>query len=215
MGQYYRPIILREKNGRFRSQGFYAHMYHNGLKLTEHSYCGNGFTETVVGELYDKPGRLAWIGDYAKKGDLLKLNAEAAVFEQAFFRHYKKFHCDIDWTKDMDDDSRFFDYNYDFPEEIRVRRGRFILNHDKKVYIDLEEYEENNPPCQEGEDWHFHPLPLLTAIGNGRGSGDFAGIGEGDVGSWAGDLIETKDARLDGYKDVTPRIRFQERYFRY
>ena len=211
MGQYYRPIILREKNGRFSSQGFYAHMYHNGLKLTEHSYCGNGFTETVVGELYNKPGRLAWIGDYTEKGDMLELNSGAAIFEHVFLRHYKKFHCDIDWKKSRDDDSRFINCNYDFPKEIRTHRGRFILNHDKKIYIDLEEYEKNNLPCQEGEGWKFHPLPLLTAVGNGRGGGDFAGIGEEDVGCWAGDLIEAQDVRPDGYQDVTSEINFQER----
>ena len=212
MGQYYTPVILREKNGRFRSQGFYAHMYHNGLKLTEHSYCGNGFTETVVGELYNKPGRLAWIGDYIEKGDLPELNEGAAGFEQAFLRHYQKLHCDIDWAKDRDDIGRFINCNYDFPKEINARKGRFVLNHDKKVYIDMEEYEKNGLPCREGEDWCFHPLPLLTAIGNGRGGGDFSGIGEGDVGSWAGDLIETQDARPNGYKDITSEINFQERY---
>ena len=35
----------------------------------------------------------------------------------------------------------------------------------------------------------FHPLPLLTANGNGRGGGDYLGSDMDLVGSWAGDRI--------------------------
>ena len=210
MGQYYRPVILREKNKRFYSEAYYAHMYNDGLKLTEHSYCGNYFVETVMAQLFNKPGRLAWLGDYHEKEDFAKLNPDMQFLESKFYRHYKKFHCDVNFTEDGED--KFSNYNYSFPEVVKERKGRFVLNHDKKCYIDLVEYEKNNLPCTEDDEWHFHPIPLLTAVGNGRGGGDFSGIGEEDIGCWAGDLLEVQCARPNGYRDVTADINFQETY---
>ena len=74
------------------------------------------------------------------------------------------------------------------------------------------EYEENNLTCTEDDDWHFHPIPLLTAVGNGRGGGDFSGIGEENVGCWAGDLLEVRTVRPDDYENVTADFQFQESY---
>ena len=210
MGQYYYPTILREKNKRFYSEEFYSHDYDNGLKLTEHSYCGNHFVETIMAQLLNKPGRLAWIGDYHSDGDFAELNPDLPkIIEQRFYEHYKCFtlpdyegYCNGKHVR-----------HYNKPEEVKERQGRFILNHDKKCYIDMEEYEKNSLTCTEDDDWHFHPIPLLTAVGNGRGGGDFSGIGEEDVGCWAGDLLEVRNSRPNGYLDVTEDIQFQEIYY--
>lgn len=59
---------------------------------------------------------------------------------------------------------------------------RFILNHDKKEFID----KLKCPVCSDG--WPIHPLSLLTASGNGRSGGDFQGENK-YVGAWAGDVI--------------------------
>ena len=57
----------------------------------------------------------------------------------------------------------------------------YIVNHTKKVYIK-----------KKGD---FHPLPLLTAEGNGRGGGDYDGPNMDMVGTWARDVISMeKDA---------------------
>ena len=210
MGQYYYPTILREKNERFYSEEFYALDYDNGLKLTEHSYCGNHFVETVMAQLLNKPGRLAWMGDYHEAGDFAFLNPGLPeILEKRFNEHYKCFtlpgyegYCNGKHVR-----------HYNKPEEVEERQGRFILNHDKKCYIDMEEYEKNNLTCAEDCDWRFHPIPLLTAVGNGRGGGDFYGIGEEDVGYWAGDLLEVRNSRPNGYIDVTEDIQFQEIYY--
>jgi hypothetical protein len=55
----------------------------------------------------------------------------------------------------------------------------FILNHTKKQYID-----KSRMP--------YHPLPLLTAEGNGRGGGDYRGNNEHLCGSWARDVISVE-----------------------
>ena len=92
MGQYYYPTILREKNKRFYSEEFYSHDYDNGLKLTEHSYCGNHFVETIMAQLLNKPGRLAWLGDYHNDGDFAELNEDLPkIIAKKFDEHYKCF----------------------------------------------------------------------------------------------------------------------------
>lgn len=63
----------------------------------------------------------------------------------------------------------------DVPER---RNAQYVVNHTKRQYIVI-------PP--EGA-WAIHPLPLLTAEGNGRGGGDFHG-NDTFVGTWARDLI--------------------------
>ena len=209
MGQYYYPTILREKNKRFYSEEFYPLDYDNGLKLTEHSYCGNHFVETIMAQLLNKPGRLAWLGDYHEVGDFAELNPGLPeIIEKRFNEHYKCF-----TLPEYDYCSGKHVRHYNKPEEVKERQGRFILNHDKKCYIDMEEYEKNNLTCTEDYDWHFHPIPLLTAVGNGRGGGDFHGIGEEDVGCWAGDLLEVRNAKPNGYEDVTAEVQFQEIYY--
>lgn len=209
MGQYYYPTILREKNKRFYSEEFYSHDYDNGLKLTEHSYCGNNFVETIMAQLLNKPGRLAWLGDYHEVGDFDILNPSLPeIIEKRFYEHYKCF-----TLPEYDYCSGKHVRHYNKPEEVKERQGRFILNHDKKCYIDMVEYEKNNLTCTEDDDWHFHPIPLLTAVGNGRGGGDFHGIGEEDVGCWAGDLLEVRNAKPNGYENVTAEVQFQEIYY--
>ena len=209
MGQYYYPTILREKNKRFYSEEFYSHDYDNGLKLTEHSYCGNNFVETIMAQLLNKPGRLAWIGDYSKEDDFAELNEDLPkIIGEKFYEHYKCF--TLPGCEKFCHGKHVRYYNK--PEEVTERQGRFILNHDKQCYIDMVEYEKSNLTCTESDDWHFHPIPLLTAIGNGRGGGDFSGIGEEYVGCWAGDLLEVRDAKPNGYQDVTEDIQFQEKY---
>ena len=71
MGQYYIPIILGSQDPKeFIRLWMDAHMYGNGLKLTEHSYIGNGFVcafEFQISE--DGPfykSRVVWAGDYAE-----------------------------------------------------------------------------------------------------------------------------------------------------
>lgn len=205
MGQYYYPTILRKNNKRFYSEEFYSHDYDSGLKLTEHSYCGNHFVETVMAQLLNNPGRLAWIGDYHEEGDFAELNPGLPKsIEKRFYKHYESEH-DYCAGKHVS--------HYSKPEEVKERQGRFILNHDKKCYIDMEKYEKDNLTFGEDDDQCFHPIPLLTAVGNGRGGGDFSGVGEEDVGSWAGDLLEVRNAKPKGYRNVTEDIQFQEFYY--
>lgn len=64
---------------------------------------------------------------------------------------------------------------------------RYILNHTKKLFVD-----KHKVPTK---GYTYHPLPILTAEGNGRGGGDAAPSPL--VGSWARDEISVEDTPLD------------------
>ena len=55
----------------------------------------------------------------------------------------------------------------------------YIVNHTKKVYIKKTS--------------GLHPLPILTAEGNGRGGGDYHGPNMNLVGTWARDVISMEN----------------------
>ena len=55
------------------------------------------------------------------------------------------------------------------------------------------EYIKNNTV----DEWCLHPLSLLTALGNGKGGGDYHGINEDLIGYWAFDEISFEDADLE------------------
>lgn len=63
MGQYYYPIILKTRNT--IAAWAKAHEMGSGNKLTEHSYVSNQFVGMILRNLYKKPQRLVWAGDYA------------------------------------------------------------------------------------------------------------------------------------------------------
>ena len=67
------------------------------------------------------------------------------------------------------------------PDVRSAVKYRYIVNHTKKQYVDKSKVQ------------NIHPLPLLTAEGNGRGGGDFHDAPD-FVGSWARDVISVEDA---------------------
>lgn len=65
---------------------------------------------------------------------------------------------------------------------------KYIVNHTKKQYVKKENFGE------------LHPLPLLTADGNGLGGGDYRGRDEMLIGSWARDCISVEKEIPEGYQ---------------
>lgn len=105
----------------------------------------------------------------------------------------------IAWVGDYADEGEL--YNIAYPKSGRycvlhrsdfTLNGRYIVNHTKKLILDCWEYLTLS--LKDSEDgWVIHPLPLLTAVGNGRGGGDYRGINQDKVGSWAWDMLEIVD----------------------
>lgn len=81
------------------------------------------------------------------------------------------------------------------PDIKKIEPYRYIINLDKDEFADLVK-------CRERGD--THPLPILTANGNGKGGGDYSGTHMELVGSWAGDHISVSDDRNDiaGKKEI-------------
>jgi hypothetical protein len=74
---------------------------------------------------------------------------------------------------------------------------RYIVNHDKKQFVD-----KTKVPDINGEkDFKIHPLPLLTCEGNGSGGGDFHGEDK-RIGTWARDLISVEREKPADYKEL-------------
>ena len=65
-------------------------------------------------------------------------------------------------------------------EKIPQGRLRYVVNHTKRAYVDMSKLSTR--------DYALHPLPILTADGNGLGGGDYNGSYD-RVGEWARDVI--------------------------
>jgi hypothetical protein len=174
----------------------YSHDWKNGLKLMEHSWVGNKFVDAIVRDLVSRPRRLVWAGDYADPEPGVLVNGDLATL---YHYVYETVHLAPYQIKPADHD--------------RVYPARYLVNHDLKVFVDM----KNLPEDREG--WQIHPLPLLTAEGNGRGGGDFGGHGgrhsKDAVGSWARHEISVLPAsswkrfeslKRMGYAEVVPEF---------
>lgn len=193
MGQYYKPINIETM------EWLYSHSYDNGLKLMEHSWLGNKLVGAVMtllskdGKWYKKP--IVWCGDYFSE------EGEENYYDKALEQNELK-------PKPMTE-----------KEQLKC----LIVNHTKKEYVILSK--ENFIPTtskvkqarkmlkvieNEGEDkeWIIHPLPLLTALGNGRGGGDYDGSEMDKIGYWARDIISVEKEIPEGYKEL--EVNFKE-----
>ena len=200
MGQYYYPTLIDGN----RLEVFYSHDYENGLKLMEHSYIGNYFVNAVVSQIAGNPMKVAWIGDYSDEeyGDPYEKKRSNKQFMSIFKRVMAR-------------------KKYEKPEPIKQSVDSisgYLVNHTQKIVIDLKKYVAANK-------WHdtwfnkrvgrteecdmcIHPLPLLTACGNGRGHGDYC-VEYPDydkVGTWAFDVIEYTHKKPEGYSEVMYRF---------
>lgn len=177
-------------------------------KLLEHSYWANPFVLAVASKLWRTKGKLAWVGDYAEPSD-------------------------FNWNDAFEDS-----HAENVPKEDLVYNGfrlegKYFINHSKKMIIELDKYKE----LLKDVDMIISPIPLLTAVGNDKGGGDFhrnSGDGYDLIGTWAWDVVEITDQKLydwnfsyegierkytktlkqefSDYTDVTEDYLFIERY---
>lgn len=189
MGQYYRTIIVSEENDsdkniiyidddcKFRCSWI-------GLKLMEHSFLGNEWTDSIARVMYHTKIRMAEVGDYAD---------EYPVYELAYNNKVNRTLLDInnisngfEIYKTYDENGNFIPFNY---------KGKYLINWDKKIYINFDEYIPLSKVDWAEDDTAVSPFNLLTALGNGRGGGDYHDTRPNFkyVGSWAWDIISIED----------------------
>lgn len=194
MGQYYKPCVLNESG---KPAGWvYSHdikYYYKredqtkgiylgqGLKLMEHSWVDNDFVKTIE-HLLTKGN--AW--------------------------YMKPIVWAGDYASEEDGDKNLYEMCEDEMKTVKKKltlrkEFRYIVNHTKKLYVD-----KTKVPGGEGEysDWKIHPLPLLTAEGNGQGGGDFRGNDPNNIiGSWARNIISVESVIPEGYKEMEFKLR--------
>ena len=150
-------------------------------KLLEHSWLGCHIADAVAEEMHGNPLRLAWIGDYADDGDEVEVATHGDV---NYGRVWKRDHKHT-FPRPSDNG---FDY-----------RDKWLVNHDKKLAVSFDEYIAASKTIY----GTIAPFPLLAAIGNDRGGGDYhdGGTDYDKVGTWAWDLISIEDEKPEGYEE--------------
>ena len=232
MGQYYHPIIL-SKSGAIKGY-WYSHKIGQGLKLMEHSYLNNGLCNCVENYLIKNNGaRVVWAGDYADPEKVKYTRKEAEEIWKKLVAggkltcSFKAFWASKSpelYKPETDDDENLYslcgDKRIQLPngKEKLVRRAKpeleydttenecgLLVNDDKKQFVNLWWL-----PTAGG--MRVNPLPLLTCEGNQRGGGDYYGLDENLVGSWARNFIrllpggyDRKEALIkQGYTEIVP-----------
>ena len=177
MGQYYRPCFINSKRDKVLNY-FSSYDTENGAKLMEHSYVGNALVVNVSYKMIGRPKRLVWAGDYG----------DAVVGDDNFYY--------------LTDKAKKIESSYEIAMmKNELDANTIYINHDKKEWFDLK---KQTIPDMKGWSGIAHPLPILTADGNGRGGGDYYGAHEELVGTWKGDLIEISDTIPADYKEIEP-----------
>jgi hypothetical protein len=138
-----------------------SHDFGAGLKLMEHSWVGNDFVGSVM-NLMLKGG--AWF-------------KKRIVWAGDYYGEREN---------EIDHFSQCIDANKVLPTirmDEKTQKKAILVNHTKNMYVRFDEMPNN-------DGWVINPLPLLTALGNGRGGGDYRDDVDSDkVGIWAGDVL--------------------------
>ena len=182
MGQYYRPI-LTNANGYERVYNRDVDGEYTMAKLMEHSWWYNEFVGTICNKLLGNQMKVVWVGDYSDDADTTN-----DIENEELTRLCKKA-----WKNKGNG----------VKKNVLLLDGLYLVNHTKHCYIDCNEYKKE---C-DNNGWCIHPLPLLTAIGNGLGGGDYREDDAWQVGQWANDIISVENAVPDGYEKDTYRFR--------
>lgn len=192
MGQMYRALIGNVYGKRMKVFEYHTREECICTKLMEHSWLANEFVNNVSALLYNIPGRLCWVGQYADNQEFKNLatvipsGIVTPIYEDA-------------WDNDIYcNNLEYVDFSI---------TDKYLVNYDKEEYIDISEYMKKSYGRNNGI---IHPLPLITNVGNGKGLGDFhkGNLGYEYVGIWCWQLIAFTDKPPRNYLRVN--IRYSE-----
>jgi len=155
-----------------------THAMNNGLKLMEHSYMGNDYVLGIMELLNNNAQQLVWLCDYHKADK----------------------NCKYTWDE-MDDLSVKL-------ETTLESNNYFIINHTKKVFIDMRKLDEEYNSI--GMEWKIHPLPILcNSDEQSMGGGDFHKE-DSRRATWCMDEIEVALLVPTEFLDVSQDCMFGE-----
>ena len=179
MGQYYN-IITRTADNRttvydlsIKGDGEYVM-----AKLLEHSWWKNRTCRALAFSIVNRPTRVCWVGDDAEPEECQELGFD---YEEV-------------WGENNNAQSI-----EPAPEEYELEQFPYLVNHDKNQFVDLKKYKAASTV----DGWCIFPISLLTALGNGRGGGDYH-KDDPLVGSWAFDTISLTDQPVTGMEEIEP-----------
>jgi len=161
MGQYFRTVLKQGKNKHYKVYNRYVNGKYTMAKLMEHSWWENEFCNAIGKKLYHKSAKLAWVGDYAD---------DDIVFAKTGMN-----------ITDIHDVEGIEIPNFD--ENSFTLNNKFLINKDKKEYVDLNEYKEKSIDCKGGGDY-------------------YAEQGKEFVGTWAFDRLIILDKPYKSYKKL-------------
>jgi len=93
------------------------------------------------------------------------------------------------------------DYNQVNPSKQDTTKYKFVVNHTKQLFVDKSKIVGKK----------IHPLPLLTAEGNGRGGGDYHGDSP-LIGSWARDVISVEESAPADFEELLFDLEVNDSY---
>lgn len=204
MGQYYTPveIVSLDDGTHFVLNSFSCQVKglgHNDVKLMEHSWWNNDFLVNFCDRLYErsrennKETHILWLGDYTELDGLSSLEGLSACFAGVARRSWLKQAIQDPNRKDIDIGNTNPDFSL---------INKFLVNTTKQEFVNCTTYYNCN---HDVDDWCIHPLPLLTAVGNGEGGGDYFGVNDELVGRWAGDALYIDDNEpVEPFKEIFP-----------
>ena len=138
------------------------HQYDSFSKLTEHGWVGNSFVGAVMRRMM--PGNPWYQSPVAWVGDYYGDEDGETDFQTLSEKEGKKVRKYKTLTTDE-------------------QKKAFLINHTKSQYVSYNDLPEDY------DGWMLNPLCILTAMGNGRGGGDYRGPDEDKVGIWATDIL--------------------------
>ena len=174
MGQYFRSVT--KQDGIITVYNGDVNNRYTMAKLMEHSWWENDLLKAIGNKFYKKKGQLMWVGDYTDDGELEKLTKNEVT-------------NDYVWGDNKGVGIKKSGFAFD---------NKYLCNHTKKLYVNLKTYYDRS---LNDDGWCINPLSLLTAVGNGRGGGDYWGINQRFVGKWAWDVISIEDTIPEKYKE--------------
>lgn len=185
MGQYYRPVIGDAEGKVIDVYTTAVILYKDGMpyienegaKLMEHAYWDVVLPNGISKLIYNNPLRVAWVGDYAEGSDFLQSECKQAL-SLLKTDVWESVNCPNLVVAETD-------FRLDL---------KFLVNHDLNQYVNLREYAK----LSRDGGYTIHPLPLLTAIGNGKGGGDYRGVNSKLVGKYAWHLLSIVDEKPQG-----------------
>ena len=189
MGQYYKAVLERGND---------ITVYNPQVAITMTKY---GISED---EAYHNPPKDFY--DLFNGMKLMEHSYIANDFVNGVVEALKDNSAKLIWLGDYAEEDPLYDKVYvddmkstAFKQMPKVHEDGYIINHTKGVYFDLGQYIKS--ALLTGK--YIHPLPLLTASGNGRGGGDYNGTRMNRIGSWSGDEIEYSETAPEGLEKIT------------